>query len=588
LRQLLGVDAIGVMCLITSELPEEDERFGSLFEQHQNPSGQRRCTPGLLRAIWRAHLTATGFSHLWRQARNLGIVRAVNPEINNPDVAIQISPAVWVSLHGEAGSALLPWVRLRPVSELKRIDDLILSSETLATLHAIPNVVRQGNAACVIVRGATHNGRRTLLGAFAREMGQAVLELKFSETIEDARWKEFAALAALENALPIVALDLGPGELRAIPDDWPRHICLGVALRPVGAITGEIATQAITLNLPSPDIEARERHWQRALPSLPADDRVCISARYRIPAGQIHRAAARAQTRASLARRNEATPADVAEALRALNRQSLDALARRCIVEGDWSQLCASALTSQELRHLESHCRHRERLPVMLDIERSAGVRALFSGPSGTGKTHAARLLAAALQKDLYQLNIAEVVNKYIGETEKNLNRVLEAAEDLDVILLIDEGDALLTQRTDVHSSNDRFGNMQTNFLLQRLDRYQGILIVTTNARGRIDAAFERRMDVTVEFYPPDESERWSLWQLHLPAQHEVHPDVLAELSARCELTGGQIRNAALHASLLALNNGAIVKTAYVEAAVRREYAKLGGVCPLRHLAESF
>jgi SpoVK/Ycf46/Vps4 family AAA+-type ATPase len=127
---------------------------------------------------------------------------------------------------------------------------------------------------------------------------------------------------------------------------------------------------------------------------------------------------------------------------------------------------------------------------------------------------------------------------------------------------------------------------MQTNFLLQRLDRYQGILIVTTNARTRIDTAFERRMDVTVEFHAPDTAERWSLWQLHLPSHHSINSEFVEELAARCELTGGQIRNAALHASLLALNNGGIVTTAYLEAAARREYAKIGGVCPLRHVTE--
>ncbi len=210
------------------------------------------------------------------------------------------------------------------------------------------------------------------------------------------------------------------------------------------------------------------------------------------------------------------------------------------------------------------------------------GVRALFSGPSGTGKTLAARLLAASLQKDLYQLDLSAVVNKYIGETEKNLNRVFELAEELDVVLLLDEGDALLTRRTDVQNANDRYANLETNFLLQRLESFQGILIVTTNTRNRIDVAFERRMDVTVEFFPPDAEERWHMWQIHLSSPHAVEEPFLAEVASRCGLTGGQIRNAALHASLLSLDNGGVITTAYLEAAVRREYRKQGGTCPLR------
>jgi hypothetical protein len=584
LRGLLGVDAIGVMCLITSELPEEDARFGDLFEQHQNPPGQRRCTLGLLRAIWRTHLGPAEFSLLWRQARTFGVAQTLNPTVASPEMAVQIPPAVWACLRGDPAAALVAWIRYRPVAELPQIDELILPAGIRAMLHGISAVLTNGSASGVIVRGATHNGRRTLLRALAREVGKGVMELTVTEPNDDARWREFAALAALANAFPIVALELGPGEIRALPDEWPPHVPLGIAMRLAGAISGDIASQSITVTLASPNLDERQQHWARALPSLPAEERLEISARHRLPAGQIHRAAERARTRAAVAGRQDATARDVGEALRSLNRQSLDALARRCTAEGNWSQLCAAAPTLRELQHFERRCRHREQLPSPFETVRSPGVRALFTGPSGTGKTHAARLLAASLQKDLYQLDLSAVVNKYIGETEKNLGRLLDAAEDLDVILLIDEGDALLTQRTEVHSSNDRYGNMETNFLLQRLESYQGILIVTTNARSRIDSAFERRMDVTVEFNSPDAEERWALWALHLPSTHEVGGDFLNDLAGRCELTGGQIRNATVHANLLALDNGGIVKPAYVESAVRREYAKFGGVCPLRHV----
>jgi len=212
-------------------------------------------------------------------------------------------------------------------------------------------------------------------------------------------------------------------------------------------------------------------------------------------------------------------------------------------------------------------------------------VRALFHGPSGTGKTLAAQLLAASLQMDLYRLDLSMVVNKYIGETEKNLDRIFARAEELDVILLLDEGDALLTHRTSVQTSNDRYANLETNYLLQRLESYEGILIVTTNALDCIDAAFQRRMDVMVDFRPPEAAERWNIWQIHLPFAHQVEAPLLAELASRCVLTGGQIRNAALHASVLALDRGEPVNSLHVELAVQREYRKTGGVCPLRRTA---
>jgi SpoVK/Ycf46/Vps4 family AAA+-type ATPase len=179
------------------------------------------------------------------------------------------------------------------------------------------------------------------------------------------------------------------------------------------------------------------------------------------------------------------------------------------------------------------------------------------------------------------------VVNKYIGETEKNLERVLSRAEELDVILLLDEGDALLTKRTSIHNANDRYANLETNYLLQRLESFEGILIVTTNAVERIDNAFHRRMDVVVDFRPPDAAERWSIWQMHLPPTHDVDSSALTELATRCVMTGGQIRNAALHAAVLALDRREPVSFSHLEPAVRREYRKMGGTCPLRGKAPS-
>jgi len=288
-----------------------------------------------------------------------------------------------------------------------------------------------------------------------------------------------------------------------------------------------------------------------------------------------------------LAGRTSLEMADLVESARSLNREALDSLARPLPPGGDGAQLPVTDSTWDELEHLEQRCRHRERLPDRLQGapggSPGCGVRALFTGPSGTGKTLAARLLAGRLGKDLYRLDLSAVVNKYIGETEKNLNRAFDRAEELDVVLLLDEGDALLTRRTDVQTSNDRYANLETNFLLQRLENYQGIVLITTNARERIDSAFERRMDVIVDFHFPDVEERLALWRLHLTSRSTVEDGILREVAARCQLTGGQIRNAALHATLLALDNGGLVTPAYLHAAVRREYVKQGAVSPLRH-----
>jgi SpoVK/Ycf46/Vps4 family AAA+-type ATPase len=209
------------------------------------------------------------------------------------------------------------------------------------------------------------------------------------------------------------------------------------------------------------------------------------------------------------------------------------------------------------------------------------GVRALFTGPSGTGKTLTARYLAAQLNLDVYRVDLAAVVNKYIGETERNLDRVLARAEELDIVLLLDEGDALMTRRTEVSNANDRYANLETNFLLQRLEIFDGIVVFTTNAGSRIDNAFLRRIDVTVDFVPPDADQRWQLWLAHLPSEHRADPAVVQDIARRCVITGGQIRNATLHATLLALERGGPVDDADVIAALRREYRRIGASFPL-------
>jgi SpoVK/Ycf46/Vps4 family AAA+-type ATPase len=201
--------------------------------------------------------------------------------------------------------------------------------------------------------------------------------------------------------------------------------------------------------------------------------------------------------------------------------------------------------------------------------------------PQRTGKSLATRLLAARLGIDLYRIELT-VVSKFIGETERNLDRIFRVAEEQDVILVLDEGDALLAPRTGVSTSVDRYANLETNFLLQRLESFEGILLITTNAADRIDPAFERRMDVTVAFRAPDAFERRTIWDLHLPPGHEVPPALLDELAERCVLSGGQIRNAVMHASLTALDGGGRLRAGPLEDAVRREYRKSGASCPLR------
>jgi SpoVK/Ycf46/Vps4 family AAA+-type ATPase len=280
-------------------------------------------------------------------------------------------------------------------------------------------------------------------------------------------------------------------------------------------------------------------------------------------------------------RREAITVADVRMAARAMNLQVLDTLATRIDGGATWTQLIVKHATGRELEVLEQRCRLREQLASTFQGTMpggmNRGVRALFEGPSGTGKTLAARVLATELGLDLYRVDLAALVNKFVGETEKNVSRVLSRAEDLNVILLLDEGDSLMARRTDVKSANDRYANLETNYLLQRLEHYTGIVVVTTNAGQSIDSAFRRRMDSVVKFHLPDTNERWRLWQAHLPQNHAVDGAALDEIARRYELNGGQIRNVCVNAALAALSGGdGRLHLAQLRGALQAEHRKAG------------
>jgi hypothetical protein len=585
MREAAGLDHDAVTLLIAAGLNEEDARFGSLFEIVQGTPGQTRLTLGLVSAWWRDPNGSDRGRTLLRQLQNVGLVQVVNTDAPRSLWALQTPPPIWDAIRGERHRAPAPWARYLAPSELPECDLLVISDELRRILVTIPRLLASGRAQALIVRGPQHNGRRTLTGALARELECGVVEINGLTKFADERWQVAGALATLLRAVLVIVLELDGGETAEVPliNGYAGPICL--VLGKQGGVTGEAVERAVTVALEMPDVDARRQLWQRGLQSVNGDLEV-ISERFRLTSGNIRRAAALAQSYAALEDRDEVMLGDAQHASSALNRQALDTLAARVKTSGDWSHLAASPDTLQELRNLESRCRNRERLPALLNqnvsAQMNAGVRALFSGPSGTGKTLAARLLAASLKMDLYRLDLSSVVNKYIGETEKNLNQVFSRAEELDVILLIDEGDALLTQRTGVQTSNDRYANLETNYLLQRLEAFEGILIVTTNAGDRIDSAFQRRMDVVISFRAPDAAERWLIWQLHLPRDYAIDHSLLEEIAARCALNGGQVRNAVLHASLLALNDGGIVNSAHLVTAVQREYRKSGGVCPLR------
>lgn len=592
LRRAAGLEIDDIVLLAMIGLAEEDPRFGFVFEALHGIAGQQRLTAGLVHD-WANRSGTPGVRKVLRHLGELGLVTSSNQDAARAQWGLQVAAPCWDAMRGEASETPLPWARHRTAESLAPLDALVLAPAARSQIERLPELLAAGEVTGVIIRGPRHNGRRAVAGALARALGSGVLEIDSLGKPEEQRLRTAGSLCTLLGAVPLVVMNLIAGESVELPRpaayDGPLLIVMGRQ----GGVTGAAVERAITISLDLPTPAERREHWRVALPAqTELLDELATS--FRMASGNLRSAARIARSYAVLAHGSTAAPivtvADVRNAARSLHRPALETVATRIEGEGDWSHLSVSPETRRELDQLTVRCRAREAIGQNLGIAFGAkvggGLRVLFQGPSGTGKTFAALLLASTLGKDLYRLEVSSVVNKYIGETEKNLGRAFELAEELDVVLLLDEGDALLARRTGVQSSTDRYANLETNFLLQRLETFEGIVVITTNASEHIDRAFQRRMDVVIDFRPPDISERLQLWQLHLPTSHAASSTLLRELASRCHMTGGQVRNAVLHAQVLALGERSPLTDEHLVAAVQREYRKAGAVCPLRNKGE--
>jgi len=266
------------------------------------------------------------------------------------------------------------------------------------------------------------------------------------------------------------------------------------------------------------------------------------------------------------------------EACRIQLRPRLEQLAQRIEPSAGWADVVLPATPMSVLHEIAMHVRHRtavyERWGFAAKGARSLGISALFVGASGTGKTMAAEVLANDLQLDLYRIDLSQVVSKYIGETEKNLRRVFDAAEEGGAILLFDEADALFGKRSEVKDSHDRYANIEVSYLLQRMESYRGLAILTTNRKDALDSAFLRRIRFVVQFPFPDGAQRAEIWRRIFPAQAQTEGLDVDKL-ARLNVAGGNIRNIALNAAFLAADAGAAIRMSHLLHAARSEYAKL-------------
>ena len=452
----------------------------------------------------------------------------------------------------------------------------------------------------VLVQGPEGSGRRSLVAGAAAALNLRVVRVRCADLPTDPGALARIAQAIGREALLAQALlvledvdSLAPELETGRPD---RAAVLDRALLDefpgaVAAIGGRgdakplrLARGVVAIELGVPTEAIRGKLWRRALGDGPGIGELAdrAAARYPITGGVIVRAADSAKA-ATGARGDRMTADDVHAGVRSALDSKLSTLGVRLTWKQTWAELVLPDDALDEVREFVGRVRHRKRVyddwGFARKIAKGIGLSALFSGPPGTGKTMVAGLIADELALDLYQIDLSRIVSKYVGETEKNLASLFDAAEAGHAVLLFDEADSLFAKRTEVKSSVDRYANLEVNYLLQRMEAFSGITILTTNLDASIDEAFRRRLSFRVTFPMPEVAEREKLWRALLPTEAKVEAGVdFHALASRFEMSGGYIKNAVVRAAFLAAGEDRSIAMRHLERAGNLEYAAMGKV----------
>ena len=446
------------------------------------------------------------------------------------------------------------------------------SIEAEAARHA---TVLRGASRALAVRSGSQAESRAACALIASALGGR------PAFVEGPLGPGAGAWLALRGLVPVFVCDVAPGEKRRLvtPAGYDGPVLVAAGNDGTIELDGAVVP---SYRVPVPARPERALLWRVHVADAELADR--LSSEHRHGAGRIAELAANARRIAELEGKRRLEDAHVRESAWSSDSSGLSALAEPVRDRVGDAAFVRPPLLARDLELFVARCLEREDLGAGLGAaiaaRARAGVRALFVGPSGTGKTFAASWLATRLGTPLYRVDLAATTSKYIGETEKNLAQLLDRAEQQDVILLFDEADAMFGKRTDIKDSNDRFANAQTNYLLQRIETFDGIVILTSNSRNRLDAAFTRRLDFVIDFPLPGPEERRDLWLAHLGPGHRLDAAAINQLAATVDLVGGHIRNAVLAAAVLARGARRPIELDDLVEGLLIEYRKVGRSAP--------
>ncbi len=581
LARSFSLDDADIELLLVALAPDLDPRFERLYAYLHDDVSRRRASAGLALELCGAPLASVERRRLGPTSalvadRLLTVEDDERPFLTR---SLRVPDRVASHLLGDDTpdpmvEAVLVPSAVAEVGDAASLEKALAGGVTLVYLREPPG----GAALSMAATALSHLGMPVLALDLARVGAQDDLNELVGRTSREARLVGAGIVAGPVEAIT----ERGPGSaaVRALTE------CRSPVVL-IGSQTWDpqwSRATALMLDALVPSAAQRARLWENALDGdTDGFDPVSATSQFRLNPEQVWKAAHSARLLAD-AKSEPLAPGHLQAGARAQNGAGLERLARRIAPKVEWEDLVLTHQGVTQLREIVARIRHRERVLDDWGMGRRSskghGVKVLFAGDSGTGKTISAEVVAHELGLDLYVIDLATVVDKYIGETEKNLDRIFSEADQVNGVLLFDEADALFGKRSDVKDAHDRYANVEVAYLLQRMESFDGLAILTTNLRSNLDDAFLRRLDAIVDFPMPEDDDRRRLWVQHmapgLPQAGDIDLDFLARAF---RISGGNIRNIVFGAAYLAASDNRPLGMVDLVRATEREYRKLGHLC---------